>query len=77
MAHARKVINGYGPATVLDALLGDAQTLMTTMPPSTASEEDENEGIDTGNDAPDFAPIPAMPAPDQTPMTQIPSLGLW
>lgn len=74
MTHAQKVISGYGPATVLDALLTEAQTLMAFSPVTSACEVDENEeaGMDTEDDAPDFASIPGMPAP-----VHIPSMGLW
>lgn len=73
MAHARKVINGYGPATVLDALLADAQNLPASAAwDSVCETEEENTDDAASDDAPDFAPIPAMPAP-----VHIPSLGLW
>lgn len=72
MAHAQKVINGYGPATVLDALLADAQNLMTSAPANSASEVAEGDSLDATDDAPDFTPLPSMPTP-----AHIPSMGLW
>lgn len=75
MAHAQRVINGYGPATVLDALLANVQNLMASTPQNSASEMDENESMDIADDAPDFAPIPAMPP--RPVAAHIPSMGLW
>ena len=63
LSHAQKVISGYGPATVLDAILADAHTLVPAI--SAASAEDTDA-------APDFEPLPAMPV-----AAYIPNQGLW
>lgn len=72
MGHAQKVINGYGPATVLDALLTDAWNIPASMVRDSVCETEEAEDMGNRDDAPDFAPAPALPA-----SAQIPSLGLW
>ena len=73
MAHARKVINGYGPATVLDALLADARNLPASAVRDSACEtEGENTDDAISDDAPDIIPTPVTTAP-----ARIPSLGLW
>lgn len=71
MTHARKVISGYGPATVLDALLADAQSVMATTakPLACGAATDDGETVD---DAPDFMPSPSLPT-----ASPIPSMGLW
>lgn len=72
VAHAQKVIEGYGPAFVLDALLAG--------PDSTPAQEDNAMQIDdVVNEDMDDAPIlPDIPVADSTlPHPAIPSLGLW
>ncbi|MBB5142281.1 DUF3150 domain-containing protein [Desulfovibrio intestinalis] len=72
VGHAQKVIEGYGPAFVLDALLAG--------PDSTAAQEDNAMQIDdVVNEDMDDAPIlPDIPVADNTlPHPAIPSLGLW
>lgn len=72
VAHAQKVIEGYGPAFVLDALLAG--------PDSAPAQEDNAMQIDdVVNEDMDDAPIlPDIPVADSTlPHPAIPSLGLW
>ena len=72
VAHAQKVIEGYGPAFVLDALLAG---------PACVSEPDDPAGrVDSAVDAElDDDPIlPDIPVTENTlPHPAIPSLGLW
>ena len=72
VAHAQKVIEGYGTAFVLDALLAG--------PDSTPAQEDNAMQIDdVVNEDMDDAPIlPDISVADNTlPHPAIPSLGLW
>ena len=78
MGHARKVVNGYGPATVLDALLADARNIPVSAARDSACEtEGENPDDAISDDAPDIIPTPATTSPARIPMAQIPSMGLW
>ena len=73
LLHAEKVINGYGPATVLDAVLAGAQDSIA--PPERSvlpdNEEVAVESLETADDAPPFD-VSSIP-----PAAQIPSMGLW
>ena len=69
--HAEKVISGYGPATVLDALLAGAQNPAAPSEQATLSECETELDVEIQEDEPQFAP-PSMP-----PAAQIPSMGLW
>ena len=71
VAHAQKVIEGYGPAFVLDALLAG---------PGVIAEQDGSSMlVDGAVDGDDDEPIlPDIPAVDSAlPHPAIPSLGLW
>ena len=71
VAHAQKVIEGYGPAFVLDALLAG---------PGVIAEQDGSSMlVDGAADGDDDEPIlPDIPAVDSAlPHPAIPSLGLW
>ena len=72
VGHAQKVIEGYGPAFVLDALLAGPDS----MP---AQEGNAMQIDDVVNGDMDDAPIlPDIPVADNTlPHPAIPSLGLW
>lgn len=75
--HAERVISGYGPATVLDAVLAGAQNSVLSIPhpDSTGSEENtecgDNAEMEPADDAPQFDPSSLPPS------AQIPSMGLW
>jgi len=72
VAHAQKVIEGYGPAFVLDALLAGSD--------STPVQEDNAMQIDdvVNGDMDDAPVLPDIPMADNTlPHPAIPSLGLW
>ena len=72
VAHAQKVIEGYGPAFVLDALLAGPN--VTHEPDGSVEQIDDIAGEEM-----DDAPIlPDIPVADNTlPHPAIPSLGLW
>jgi len=72
LQHAEKVISGYGPATVLDALLAGAQHSAPSPHPDADACGDtaEMEPMEANDDEPQFAP--SIP-----PAAQIPSMGLW
>ena len=65
ITHAQNVINGYGPATVLDALLANPQSPLsdTCLNSSCDTEEEEQ---------PDFAHVHELPV-----IAPIPRMGLW
>ena len=63
LLHAGRIINGNGPATVLDSVLAGAQG--TAVAPSESVEEADEA------DEPQFD-MPSLP-----PSAQIPSMGLW
>ena len=71
--HAQKLIEGYGPATVLDALLAGAGST-TSGEPSGADNivDGQEDNVDSPDDAPILPDI--LPA---TPNPEIPSMGLW
>ena len=76
MAHAQKVISGYGPATVLDALLAEGQTLtVAPMPPVQNDNSDDTDAAGDTDDEPPFDELPV--APMAAPAVSIPSMGLW
>ncbi len=71
VGHAQKVIEGYGPASVLDALLAG---------PGVIAERDGNTmqvggAVNRDDDEPVLPDIPAVDSP--LPHPAIPSLGLW
>ena len=68
ISHAQKLIEGYGPATVLDCLLADHSTRQNEA--LTVNLEDEN--ITATNSHEDF--LPELPNPSKI---NIPSMGLW
>ena len=86
MLHAQKLIEGYGPATVLDALLAGTRTEGAEAP-SAASTESGMDGQSAGwIDEPGVAEtadgdgepepvLPELPAPAVG--MDIPSMGLW
>lgn len=71
--HAQKLIEGYGPATVLDALLAGAGSTTFGEPSGVDNIVDgQEDNVDSPDDAPVLPEIlPATPNPD------IPSMGLW
>jgi hypothetical protein len=74
LLHAEKVISGYGPATVLDAVLAGAHN--TALPPeqpaaSECGNDAETEPMESADDEPQFD-LASLP-----PSAQIPSMGLW
>ena len=71
VGHAQKVIEGYGPAFVLDALLAGPCTLPV--------QDDNAMPVDDVVDGNDDVPIlPDIPVADSAlPHPAIPSLGLW
>ena len=67
VGHAQKVIEGYGPAFVLDALLAGSGDTSSMQVHNTAGEESAEEPI-----------LPDIPIPDDELLHPvIPSLGLW
>ncbi len=72
VGHAQKVIEGYGPAFVLDALLAGPDTLSTL-------DSADGQVDSTADGEPDDAPILLdIPVTDRAfPHPAIPSLGLW
>ena len=71
--HAQKLIEGYGPATVLDALLARAGSTTSGEPSGVDNIVDgQEDNVDSPDDAPVLPEIlPATPSPE------IPSMGLW
>ena len=69
LLHAERVINGYGPATVLDAVLADSRNSVCSSPQSEASE--------CGDDAEPADDMPQFDAASIPPAARIPSMGLW
>lgn len=76
LTHAQKVIRGYGPATVLDALLTEVPNAAfpAAIPQSEPDEEDSVQS--DSDDEPEF-PILNMPPVPPMPAISIPSMGLW
>jgi len=68
LMHAEKVISGYGPATVLDAVLAGAQSVAVPAQPAPSEYEGDTEPAE---DEPQFD-VSSLPPP-----AQIPSIGLW
>ena len=85
MLHAQKLIEGYGPATVLDALLAGGQTdssmplTESTGADGAGQDEGQMEGSDpteiTGSDDEAEPVLPELPVPANG--MDIPSMGLW
>lgn len=85
--HAQKLIEGYGPATVLDTLLAGARTEGAEAPTVSSTESAGMDGQDEGwMDEPGVAEpadgdsepepvLPELPAPAVG--MDIPSMGLW
>ena len=71
MGHAQKVIEGYGPAFVLDALLA----VPCTMPVQDDNAMQVEGVVDGDDDEPILPDIPLADSPLSHPA--IPSLGLW
>ena len=72
VAHAQKVIEGYGPAFVLDALLAGSDSI--------SDLDSGDDGMDGNVDGdPDDTPIlpDTLPVETAVPHPAIPSLGLW
>lgn len=71
--HAQKLIEGYGPATVLDALLAGAGSATSG---ESSGVDNIVDGQEDNVDSPDDAPVlpEILPA---TPSPEIPSMGLW
>ena len=71
VGHAQKVIEGYGPAFVLDALLAGPGVI--------AEQDGSSMQVDGAADGDDDEPIlPDIPVADSAlPHPAIPSLGLW
>lgn len=76
--HSRKVMAGYGPATVLDALLHNPPLPQTLAVPEGKGDSSVQENdfatalpVLSDDDIPDF-PIAELP-----PLVNIPSMGLW
>lgn len=71
--HAQKLIEGYGPATVLDTLLAGAGSTTSGEPSGVDNIVDgQEDNVDSPDDAPVLPDI--LPA---TPNLEIPSMGLW
>lgn len=71
--HAQKLIEGYGPATVLDALLSGAGSSTSGEPSGVDNIVDGQ--ADEENSSDDAPVLPEIPA--TTPSPEIPSMGLW
>lgn len=71
--HAQKLIEGYGPATVLDALLSGAGSSTSGEPSGVDNIVDGQ--ADEANSSDDAPVLPEIPA--TTPSPEIPSMGLW
>lgn len=73
--HAQKLIEGYGPATVLDALLA-GPSISKDASPTKPRMDERSDSLDAGLDGePDEPGLPEiLPA---TPNPEIPSMGLW
>ena len=69
--HAKSVISGYGPATVLDALLAGAHNTVVSSEQPTLPEYESDSDMESQDDAPQFDPSSIPPS------AQIPSMGLW
>lgn len=71
--HTQKLIEGYGPATVLDALLAGAGSTTSGEPSSVDNIVDgQADNVGSLDDSPVLPEIlPATPSPE------IPSMGLW
>ena len=72
LVHSQKLIAGYGPATVLDALLEERPSVQPTVSVDVVDEMDDMDMDSPVDDMPILPDIiPAAPAP------RINSLGLW
>ena len=72
LVHSQKLIAGYGPATVLDALLEEHPSVQPTVSVDVVDEMDDMDMDSPVDDMPILPDIiPAAPAP------RINSLGLW
>lgn len=80
--HAQKLIEGYGPATVLDALLAGTESFTSVQSSSTGPSrrrdraDGQPDALDNGSDGePDDPGLPDILPAASSP--EIPSMGLW